>query len=370
MEVHALAKSGGNDTGICAQGAGVSCTDAAESSFGEVLGIPVAAIGLAFYSTAFILVLCARFLKSRDQFGFENVFLAGALASTLYSVVLAVASVTVVGKWCPLCITLYAVNIGLLATALVTHPMGIIGIKRLHAVPRQGGFWLALFLFLSMVPLTQVIYSGKADSLKSLRKDSPAQQKAASTIVEGRSPSQGSKDAPVVVVEFSDFECPYCQRLALSLKSAQKKRPDLFRYVFKHYPMDSSCNRDIQTVMHKHACGAALAMTCADEMGKAWALHDVMFANQSALKEDNLIAYAAHVGIDPERFSACMKSPAAMERVRDDINEAIRLGVEGTPTWYMNGIKQVGVRAPDELIAMFEQVNRDEQKKDDGEVTR
>ena len=359
IDVHALAKAGGADTGICARGDRFSCTEAAESQFGEIAGIPVAALGLAFYLAAFIMVICARFLRNKSSFGFENVFLAGGILSSLYSLGLAGVSIAFVGKWCPLCMTLYGVNFGLLITALYAHPQGRRGVMALGKLPKQGGFWFAMCLLLSMLPMANFIYAGKADDAIKMVKQSQSVSSETTKVNEGKSPSQGDKKAPITVVEFSDFECPYCQRLALALKSAHKRRPDLFRYVFKHYPMDGSCNRDIQTAMHKNACGAALAMACADEVGKAWDLHDLMFANQSKLESNNLVAYAAHVGIDPERFSVCMKSPAPMNRVKEDINEAIRLGVEGTPTWYMNGIKQVGVRSPEELIAMFEQINRD-----------
>ena len=366
LDVHATAKAGGGDTGICARGAGVSCADAAESAFGEIFGMPVAALGFAFYLTALILVIFKQFMGRVDRFGFNDVFLAGGVLSAIYSLILAGASAVVIGKWCPLCITLYGINFALLITAIYSHAQGIKGLVTLLKLPKQSGFWFALCLLLSMLPFSNLIYASKADeALKFAKATKTTNGKDAQEVTkvnEGSSPSQGAKNTPIVVVEFSDFECPYCQRLALARKSAQKKRPDLFRYVFKHYPMDNSCNRDIQTPMHKNACSAALAMTCAGEVGKAWDLHDVLFANQEALEAKDLVTYAAYVGIDPERFTVCMSSPAAMQKVKEDINEAIRLGVEGTPTWYMNGIKQVGVRSPEELIAMFEQVHRDEKR--------
>ena len=156
----------------------------------------------------------------------------------------------------------------------------------------------------------------------------------------------------MTIVEFSDFECPYCRRLADSLKEAQKREPELFRYYFKHYPMDNACNRDLENEMHKNACTAATAMVCAQSSDKGWALHDKMFANQMDLNPKTIRSYAQEVGVDLERFNACMSGSKALETVKKDIEDGLKAKIDGTPTWFLNGIRMVGYRSPEEIIGL------------------
>jgi protein-disulfide isomerase len=141
-------------------------------------------------------------------------------------------------------------------------------------------------------------------------------------------PSEGKADAPVTVVEYSDFQCPFCLRVMPTLKQLRAKYGDRMRLVWKDFPL---------TQIHPQAFVAAQAGNCAREQGKFWELHDKMFGNQSALQPDALKKYAADTGLDAAQFNQCLDMSKYEARVQDAIRAGGRLGIQSTPTVYVNG---------------------------------
>ena len=141
-------------------------------------------------------------------------------------------------------------------------------------------------------------------------------------------PSQGKADAPVMVVEFSDFQCPFCQRVMPTLKELRTKYGDRMRLVWKDFPL---------TQIHPQAFVAAQAGNCAREQGKFWEYHDKLFGNQSALQPEALKKYAADVGLDTTKFNQCLDSSKYEARVQDALGVGGRLGISSTPTVFVNG---------------------------------
>lgn len=140
-------------------------------------------------------------------------------------------------------------------------------------------------------------------------------------------PTEGPKSAGITIVEFSDFQCPYCSRVAPTIKQLQDIYKDYVQIVWKHYPLN----------MHNNALGAALAAEAAHDQGKFWEFHDKLFANQNKLSSEQLKKYAQELGLDTAKFEADLTSPEIKKRVGDDMAEARRLGVTGTPAFFVNG---------------------------------
>jgi protein-disulfide isomerase len=140
-------------------------------------------------------------------------------------------------------------------------------------------------------------------------------------------PAKGPENAPVTIVEFSDFQCPFCARLIPTLEQVRQKYGDKVRLVFRQYPLG----------FHQHAQKAAEASLCANEQGKFWELHDAMFQNQQALAVEALKAKAAELGMNAETFNACLDSSKFADEVQADFQAGTVAGVSGTPAMFING---------------------------------
>jgi protein-disulfide isomerase len=146
--------------------------------------------------------------------------------------------------------------------------------------------------------------------------------------IESTDPSLGRASAPVTLIEFSDFQCPFCQRVAPTLKRLRETYGDKVRIVWKDFPL---------TQIHPQAFKAGEAAHCAGDQGKYWEYHDRLFANQQQLQLDDLKKHAADLGLDAGAFNACLDTSKHGERVRDGVAQGQRLGVSSTPTVYING---------------------------------
>jgi protein-disulfide isomerase len=146
--------------------------------------------------------------------------------------------------------------------------------------------------------------------------------------------SKGPADALVTIVEFSEFQCPFCTRVLPTLSQIHKTYKDKVRVVFRHNPLP----------FHKDAPLAAQAAIAAGEQGKFWEMHDLLFTNTKTLKEDNLNGYAKKLGLDMAKFSADLKSPKAKSMIKRDQQLASTFGARGTPNFFINGRKVTGAR--------------------------
>jgi protein-disulfide isomerase len=145
--------------------------------------------------------------------------------------------------------------------------------------------------------------------------------------------STGPKDAPVTLVEYGDFQCPYCGAAHLILQEVQDTMGDRLRFVFRHFPL---------TQVHPFAESAAEASESAAAQGKFWEMHDLLFENQDLLDEWNLAAFAEQLGLDTDRFARDSQNHTYRERVRQDFSSGVSSGVNGTPAFFINGFRYDG----------------------------
>ncbi|SFF05112.1 Na+/H+ antiporter NhaA [Blastococcus tunisiensis] len=153
---------------------------------------------------------------------------------------------------------------------------------------------------------------------------------------------RGPVDAPLTVVEYGDMECPFCGRATGVVAELRDRFGDDLRYVFRHLPL---------VEVHPHAQLAAEAVEAAGAQGRFWEMHDRLFAHQDALEAPDLLDHAAALGLDLERFARELGDGTYAQRVRDDVAGAEAGGVEGTPTFFVNGVRHQGRAGTDELAA-------------------
>lgn len=151
-------------------------------------------------------------------------------------------------------------------------------------------------------------------------------------------PFKGPADAPIKVVEFSDFLCPYCRQLAEGLGAYLPQTSGRVALYYKQYPMDSGCNETLKQQLHEGACLAALGGLCAAEQDRFWPYHDRAFTRQAQqITRQEVLKVGAEAGLDAAAFNACVDRPATAERLRAQIREGTAAGVKGTPSVFMNG---------------------------------
>ncbi len=158
-------------------------------------------------------------------------------------------------------------------------------------------------------------------------------------------PSEGAKDAKVTVVEFSDFQCPFCSRGAATIKQVHEAYGDKVRIVFRHFPL----------AMHNRATPAAEAADCANEQGKFWEYHDKLFGNQQAMTDDDFTKHATDLGLDVAKFKECFSAGKFKADVQKDMADGSKYGVTGTPAFFVNGRFVSGAQPFESFKAMIDE---------------
>jgi len=161
----------------------------------------------------------------------------------------------------------------------------------------------------------------------------------------GNGPRLGLATAPVEIVEYSDFECPYCARGADTLNLVLEQYGDQISFVFRHYPLP----------FHQHANMAAQAASCAGDQGEFYAYHDLLFDNANALTQEDLIQYARESGVNEKPFTACLTSQKHAETVARDLAAGQRLGVTGTPAFFVNGRPLLGAQPLEAFVKVIDE---------------
>jgi protein-disulfide isomerase len=187
--------------------------------------------------------------------------------------------------------------------------------------------------------------SAKAQSALRKSADVALKLEAPRVQVSSTGPSLGPDDAPITIVEFSDYQCPFCSRAEPLIQQVLAKYPDSVRLVYRHFPLDS---------IHPNARPASIAAVCAEEQNQFWAFHEKVFANQRALGAENLIRFAEELELDLEAFNLCRAGDAAAARVAADVAAGEAAGTTGTPAFYVNGIKLSGARPLEAFVEVIE----------------
>lgn len=343
---HQMAASQGAYTSFCDVSARLSCDVVLGSSYSSLLGVPVAAWGTLSYlvSGAMALALAGTRGDARLRVALTLAATTGAmLAVSLYF--LAIAGFAI-GVACPLCLSLDAVAVALFATAIAIvralKPAAPSGWPSPRVVVSGVAATLLGVIALAVLQWPRDAGSGEITIDEIRERDPRFYAFYISQPIVDPAPSeggfaQGAADAPVTVVEFSDFECPYCARAYADFHRALASGGPGIKVVFRNFPLNSDCNPQVRAQVHTRACQAAVAAECAGAQGRFPEYQALLFQHQDALDTPSLVGYAARLGLDQVEFERCLASPAAAAAVAEDVAAGGAAGVASTPTFFING---------------------------------
>lgn len=167
--------------------------------------------------------------------------------------------------------------------------------------------------------------------------------------VSERDHSQGSATAAVTLVQYGDYECPYTRQSTTVVRAIQQQLGDQLRFVYRNFPL---------TEIHPHTLHAALAAEAAAAQGKFWEMHDYIFHHQHTLEDSDLEQFAEAVGLDMQQFARDMAGQRALARIEEDVEGGERSGVQGTPTFFINGALYRGSWEREALLAALQAASR------------
>lgn len=334
IEVTALGRVAG---GLCNVSAAVNCAAAAQSGYAEIFGVPIALLGLGFYAAVLVTVALSlrRGGDPRDPLGAPALLVTLFGLTSLYSLFLLAVSVFDVAAFCPACSVLYLVNFGGLAAAWAWHGKGPHRTlpAQLSALPRflrrSGALAFIGAQAVVVVAGLAVVSQAKESTAARLAPDAaiaPSIENVEKVAGAPHAPSLGPADAPVVIVVFSDFQCPYCARFGAVLHEVHERLGDAVRIEFRHFPLP----------FHSMAPTAARAAICAHAEGKFWPVHDLFFGQQARLVSD-LPGLLAEAGLDSAQIMECARSSHASALLAEDLAAGQKLGIKGTPAFVLGG---------------------------------
>jgi protein-disulfide isomerase/uncharacterized membrane protein len=338
-------------TSFCNVSSAVNCDVVLGSAWSMFLGLSVAVWAIGAFTLGAMLALPGAMGSS--VVGFADLVLIGLVSGSLgFSLVLAAISWLKLHTACLLCMTLYAVIIAWFITVVPLARRFQLS-DRAPFLQRRGTAYAATATGLLIAIAAGTVGAGRAPtSADSVADVQAADRKfydlytklpvlSASEAIGPAAHVKGSADAPVTIVEFSDFECPACRHAFGDLRELVRSRPDV-KLVFRHFPLDSRCNSGMQQQLHPDACLAAAAAECAGRQGRFWEYHDTLFEHQKSLDRESLFRYARDVGLDIVGFRTCLDDPTTMDGIAADVAAGVRLGVESTPTIFINGRRVQG----------------------------
>jgi protein-disulfide isomerase len=351
LKHHIEVKASGQTDAACNIGGKFNCDDVALSPYSEIAGVPLSILGLAYFAA--MLILSGLGLRggkvAREHL---HAYVAMTLIGVATSAVLGTISILNIGSLCLICIGVYILTVLQAGTVFAYRkefPSGF-GMKSVGSGGATAAIVVAVVIALwtAMKPAATV-----GTATDGAKKDTPKLTAAAEEIPITRSAyaglgedyRKGSDSAKVVLVEFADFQCPACASMYGTLEALAKDYGDRIQVVFRNYPLDSSCNPAIRNQIHPQACKAAVMARCAGQYGKFWNYTQLAFDNQASMSDAKLKDWARQVGLTDDQINVCWDNKDLLDKVKEDIALGDKVGVDSTPTLFINGRKVLGDRS-------------------------
>jgi len=347
------------------------CDVAVKSALSGVGGVPVALLATVFYGVVAVLALGVGFgAKGGRQRRADHWSALTWLANGATAVM--IAGSLVLGAFCPFCIGLYAVGLlSALCAHLASRALGGAGLRAGFGDllrPFTSRLWvpgLACLLACASAAGGYFTVMRRAEAMRDAALEAeiaamvgPRLDTLETALAPLHLPVREPEvlGRPVDIVEFSDFECPFCRRGWDAIEDVASRRA--IRVRFAHFPLSASCNPAMRSEMHPRACAAGAAAVCAQAQGRFFEMGALLFGRQDALERADLEARARALGLDTPAFSACLDAPATLAKLSADAETGARLGVDSTPTLFVDGRKLEGAMGPKALERVLDTLGR------------
>lgn len=344
------------------EGSYFSCGRISHAAFSSILGLPIAFWGMAFFTFALLILFTTLRADAQERPFWRTVLLWGFAFGSLFDVALLLYSIIGVKALCPLCTVTYLANWVSLGLLVFYDPetrkerwnlpqalKDLWNNKLPRISPLRGFSLLVAFVALSLllgIALERQIQANAGNSGSDNDKMEKAiakiltkfEQEQVHQIKSLPYPAYGDEDAPVTIVEFSDFMCPYCQQIAPLLKSVVRQNQSKANLKFANFPLDIACNKNMNQQLHDGACLLARAVHCGAEQGKFWEMHDTIFQKKRHHADQSIaISLAQQIGLNIPKFKACLNSDKTKAAIQKQIQQADKLQLSGTPSIFING---------------------------------
>ena len=358
---HTRLKSGIQESAsFCTFGKFADCDAVNVSQFSEIGGVPIAAFGALVYFLIFLIALGAGpasvlFTRFQKAILFLGLTCIGTDAALFF------IQIFVLKNFCLFCVLTYVCSFAIVWSVL--GKISIAGWKELIATPRAKVapsiaaligvgiviFGVAIFLLTSAIRINSGNHAYINNAIDQFYAQWPEIKSHPIEFGENDG-TFGDRNSKVKIVEFSDFECLHCRKAAFTMHTALKVLGNKAFFVFKHYPLDMTCNPVVQHQMHPNACALARLGVCATKKGNFWKYHDIVFFEWEATEKSsgpNALDNAIRNGVfnavfTPQEIQSCLQDEKSLAAVTADINLGNQNGVKGTPAVYVNG-KAVGI---------------------------
>lgn len=337
-----IQKAGLEDSSFCSINEVINCDLVNASSYSVLFDIPVAVWGFLFYIAAAMFAVYPLISKSPKKVS-TTVMWGVSFVGFIWTLRMAYITAFVLHAVCITCFGQYIINLLLViffyfaTMATFKERLTMLFSKKIISSAITLAIIFGVGYAFAMSSFKGLSYKPTAFDLKELTA-AHFRQSIYDIKPEdiANAPTWGNKDAKVTIVEFSDFQCPFCRVAAFNVRPYLQEFKNDVKFVFVNYPLDNSCNEYLQGPMHPNACVAAQAVVCAQEKGKFWELHDAIFRNQQKISKDMILKQAEKLGIDPKWMDECIESDATLARVKADIELAHHIYLQGTPSVFIN----------------------------------
>jgi protein-disulfide isomerase/uncharacterized membrane protein len=365
---HLLFKATGMTQAFCNVNATVSCDAIAASPYSEIAGIPLGVFGISFFASLLLLNVIRAAANRGGHIGrmASQGHAVLVVTGVAVSVVLGSIALFAVKAVCLVCIGIYVVCIGLAVSLFYSRfqlarpfrKSSVVG-AGLIAVSVTG---LSAYSFTTLSRESSNRPGSSTSGVAASIEASGLLNRGVLDIPLSRSPYSGAgedyrygnEQAKVIVHEFVDFQCPACAAVAKTLRDLKDRYGSRVLFVFRNYPLDSACNQNIRGRFHDHSCAIAAMARCAGQYGKFWEYANLAFERQQQASAENVVRWAEQIGLKQEAIAVCQKSEDLINKLKDDVSVADRIGVNGTPTLFINGIRYDGDRSIDSLSQAIE----------------